>query len=124
MEFVVASEMIWFASLTFFALSSQAFLLVWALRANRRAAQTQTTTSLAQLELLDKCVAILASRDPLTFQQIQAMNGVVQYDEWHDPSDEADIQRMKERDGAQGDDLNEHDRDFIQDFAPGLLGPE
>ena len=98
---------------------STLFLAIWALRANRRAAQTQTTVSLAQLELIDKCVAIIASRDPLTFQQLQAMNGVVQYDEWHDPSDEAEIQRMRERDGDRGDELNEPERDFLDDIFPG-----
>jgi hypothetical protein len=71
------------------------------------------------LDLLDKTVTLLSARDPLSYQQIQAMNGVVQYDEWHDPSDEAEIRRMRDRDGDRGEDLNEHERDFLDDILPG-----
>jgi len=74
---------------------------------------------LAQIELLDKTVTLLAARDPLAYQQIQAMNGVVQYDEWHDPSDEAEIRRMRERDGDRGDDLNDYERDVLGEIFPG-----
>lgn len=81
--------------------------------------------SLAQVALLDKLTGILASKDPLAFQAIQAMNGVIQYDDDYSPSEEAEARRIRLRDGEEQnpeEDMNEQELAFLSDIQPGLPG--
>lgn len=49
-----------------------------------------------QAELLDKTIALLSAKGPLEFQALQAMNQTGLYtDEPYDPSDEAEIDKLK-----------------------------
>lgn len=75
-----------------------------------------------EIKVLDKAIALIASGDALTFQQLQAMNGVVQYDTDYDPSDEGEIRRIHERLGALDDSeeqMTDAERRFLGDIFPG-----
>lgn len=49
----------------------------------------------SQAQLLDKALALLSAKDPMAFQAVQAMNQTGLYTEPYDPSDEAEIEKMK-----------------------------
>ena len=68
----------------------------------------EQTKAELQAKILDKTIALLASRDALTYQSVQFMNGV-SYDatEPYDPSDEAEIRRIEERNRPVGDEEGE-----------------
>lgn len=83
--------------------------------------------------LLDKSIGIIASRDPLAFQAVQAMNLPGGYDEPYDPSDEAEVERLKKLGREQEDDgIGYHessvltdlgvDPAFLRSLADGALG--
>jgi hypothetical protein len=81
---------------------------VWlTIRESRRTQETLATKSAeviatvvsvhdSQAQLLDKAFALLSAKGPLEFQAVQAMNqsGAL-YTEPYDPSDEAEIEKMK-----------------------------
>lgn len=79
---------------------------------------------------LDKAMALIASRDALTFQQLQMMNGASYDDttEKYDPSDEGEYARIhgKNPDLAEEGDLNAYERDIIGDIGvdPEFLFPQ
>lgn len=57
-----------------------------------------------QLRLLEVGQALVASRDPLAFQAIQAVGQAEQYTQGsYDPSDEAEVERITERSPSLGD---------------------
>lgn len=60
--------------------------------------QNSETTKML-VDLNDKSQALVAASDPLAFQQIQAMTVATGYDglQDYDPSDEAEVQRISER---------------------------
>lgn len=69
---------------------------------------------------LDKAMALIASRDPLAFQQLQVMNPS-QYDavEPYDPSDEGELERIRTRNpdlAAEGD-LSNYERDIVSELG-------
>lgn len=63
-------------------------------------------TSLKQIEINDKAMALLRAQDPWQFQAIQVMNPQTQYDAVYDPSPEAEAERIAERDNKK-EDLND-----------------
>jgi hypothetical protein len=71
----------------------------------------KTVQTLAKLN--EKAQALVASSDPLAFQQIQAMNQTLDYSGYqdYDPSDEAEAERIASRNPrlAAGDDLDAQD---------------
>jgi len=71
----------------------------------------KTVQTLAKLN--EKAQALVASSDPLAFQQIQAMNQTLDYSGYqdYDPSDEAEAERIAARNPnlAAGDDLDAQD---------------
>lgn len=73
------------------------------------------------LRLLDKAMALVATTDPLVFQQVQVMSGASEYDDANgfDPSDEGELKRIAERDGVveQENDLNGFESSFISDLV-------
>jgi hypothetical protein len=88
----------------------------------RSSAEATRDVRLKEIEALDKAIALIASGDALTFQQLQAMNGVVQYDTDYDPSDEGEIRRIHERLGDLDDteeQMTDAERRFLGDIFPG-----
>lgn len=51
----------------------------------------------SQTQLLDKAIAILSTKDPMAFQALQVMNtqGLYTDGDRYDPSDEAEVDRLK-----------------------------
>jgi hypothetical protein len=85
-------------------------------------ANAQRDVRLAEVKVLDKVVALLSVKDPLSFQQIQAMGLSQQYDADYDPSDEGEIRRIHERLGERDDteeQMTDAERAFLDDFFPG-----
>jgi len=77
---------------------------------------------LKELAQLDKAIALLAVGDPLTFQQVQAMNVHGQYTEVYDPSPEGEIARIHDREGErdfQEEQMRDDELDFLDDIHPG-----
>lgn len=85
-------------SIAFLVLLVSSFLLWAALRLSKAAVETQAPVQIKQIELLDKVTTMLASKDVLAFQGIQAMSAQ-QVDSTYDPSDEAAFAREQERYG-------------------------
>lgn len=83
-------------------------------------------TQLSQLQsgplaLVDKAMGLVATTDPLAFQQVQVMTQPSGYDEpEYDPSDEAEVRRIQERErdlGTGRDDLNAIDTDVLDELG-------
>jgi hypothetical protein len=78
-------------------------------------AQMQESNKTVQVlaKLNEKAQALVASSDPLAFQQIQAMNQTLDYSGYqdYDPSDEAEAERIAARNPnlSAGDDLDAQD---------------
>jgi hypothetical protein len=74
-----------------------------------------------QLELLDKTVALLASRDTLAYQQIQVMGASSGYDDAqaYDPSDAGEIERIKHESPLSADqgDLTDYEQQISAEFG-------
>lgn len=91
--------------------------------------ETQRTNLIltSNRQLLDKALGLVATNDPLAFQAIQAMTSPTGYDEpQYDPSDEAELARLREMHRDLGDDLNGDELDLLSDVAnvaPELFGP-
>lgn len=108
-------------------LASFATLALWLIpRAIGKGLQAQAEANrdvrLAEVKALDKVIALLAVKDPLSYQQVQAMDLSPQYTVDYDPSDEGEIRRIHERLG----DLDDHEermtdaeRSFLDDIFPG-----
>jgi hypothetical protein len=89
----------------------------------RQAASQQTLAHVHTLDVLERTITLLSVKDPISYQQIQAMHSAPGYDVLYDPSDEAEADRIHARDGERGDvegDLNERERAFLGDVFPGL----
>lgn len=95
--------------------------------ATESAKQSSTTAreQTASLErVVDKTLGLVASKDPMTFQAVQAMGAIPSgYDpaQQYDPSDEGEITRITQR-GARGEDgLSGDEIGFLLDAydAPG-----
>ena len=76
--------------------------------------QEEHTKSLKLMTTLnEKAQALVASSDPLVYQQIQAMNQTIDYSGYqeYDPSDDAEVDRITARNPnlAQGDSLDAQD---------------
>lgn len=76
----------------------------------------------AHTTLSDKAIALLVSKDPMTFQQIQLMNQAGVYDDTEpfDPSEEAEMERIKARDQGldEREDLNGLEQSVLDDLGP------
>ena len=95
------------------------------LRESRKRSDADREVSLAQIKTLDKAIALLATKDPLSFQAVQAMGFASQYDDFN-PSVEAEVERIHDRDGERGSvegDLNADERAALGDLFPGLAQP-
>lgn len=102
-------------------------VLLLTLRETRNTLKEQAAANLRvqehQLELLDKGMAMIRASDPWQYQQIQAVSDAPMYDEFYDPSPEAEAQRIAERDRAKDqleEDLNAEERAALSDIFPGL----
>lgn len=78
--------------------------------------------------ITEHAIDLLASRDALAYQQIRAMDLSVQYDDSeYDPSDDAEIERLKQRNSAQEEaELNAIDQEIFDEFGndPLFFTPE
>lgn len=92
----------------FLIVGLMAFALIWMSRRQQKAteglleaqAQAFREVQLRQIETIDKAFAQLRSSDPWQYQSIMAMqNPASVYDEVYDPSDEAEIRRIADRNG-------------------------
>ena len=95
------------------------------LRESRKRSDADREVSLAQMRTIDKAIALLSTKDPLAFQAVQAMDFASQYDDFN-PSMEAEMERIHERDGERGSvegDLNADERAALGDLFPGLGQP-
>src|SRR5690242_7039079 len=73
---------------------------------------TQALNSLGERDkLVDKLVTLLSTKDPLSFQQVQAMSAGQFADPVHDPSDEGEVQRIKDRTAELLNDVPNYDAD-------------
>lgn len=83
-----------------------------------QATDSLSETSQSQLQLLDKALALVASKDSLTYQTIQAMGSTpsASGDDTFDPSDEAEIARIEAIRGVgkAEDDLSGEDGDHLE----------
>lgn len=89
----------------------------------------QSVSLLAEpLKLVDKAMALVATSDPLVFQQVQAMLTPSEYDDFDkfDPSDEGELKRISERTGStnQEDDVNGFESSFLSDLADAGIDSE
>ena len=70
-------------------------VILWlSYRLVRSSLQAQEPVQLKQLELIDKMTTLVASKDVLAFQGIQAMQAQVNEYAGYDPSDEGEAQRI------------------------------
>lgn len=103
-------------------------LTLWVLLRWRRQEQATLTEALRlsqssqseQSALLDKALALLASGDALTYQQIQVMNPASGYDEpAFDPSDAGEIDRIRHTSGLAADqgDLSDYEQEIAGEFG-------
>lgn len=79
-------------------------------------------------ELLSKALALLASGDPLAYQQVQAMEIRSAYndDEFYDPSDDAEMEKIRDRNAnldEQEDDVNGLERSLFAELAGNGIDP-
>lgn len=82
-----------------------AAILWFAIKLIRDQAREQAPVQLRQIELIDKVTTMLASKDVMAFQGIQAMSmSSHPAFESYDPSDEAEARREAERHGTELDD--------------------
>lgn len=82
-----------------------------------------------QSALLDKAIGLLASKDALTYQQVQLMNQPSGYDEpAFDPSDAGEIERIRHESPLAADqgDLNDWEQEVAAEFGfdAGDSGPD
>ena len=83
--------------------------MLWqAIRLSKATVQAQQPVQLRQIELLDKVTTMLAAKDVLSFQGIQAM-AVQTVESDYDPSDEAAFAREQDRYGKEW--VNDEDDD-------------
>lgn len=87
-------------------------MVVWlAFRLVKNVTDAQAPVQLRQIELLDKVTTMIASKDVLAYQGIQAMDARVAEYASFDPSDEGEARREQElygrdvTDGLDSDDL-------------------
>lgn len=83
--------------------------------------ETHLQTMKLQATLLDKALALVATSDPVAFQQVQVMGTPTSSDdgEVYDPSDEGEIARIALRNqylSEQGDDVNAFEHSLIGDL--------
>src|SRR4030095_11745368 len=69
------------------------------------------TSSTNFLEILDKSVTLLSAKDPISFQQNQAMNSVSELPEPVDNSDYGETMRWVEEEHPE---LSDHDKELIR----------
>lgn len=89
----------------------------------------RTKQNLQLTMLLDKALALVGTAEPLAFQAVQVMgtpSGGYDDGEQYDPSDEAELQRIADRNpnlGEQGDDVNGLEASFLSDLADAGIDP-
>lgn len=128
MEYWIAPLLNWGLLLLFSAVCAFLLTLLWRVttsllrqRERKLSLQEASLTAQSQLmieqtRLLDKAMALLSTTDPLAFQQVQVMSTPSGYDDdQYDPSDEAEIRRIRERDGSLDltEDLDAEERSFL-----------
>lgn len=116
---------IWAASSTLLVVCFLCFAVWMILRESRKRSDADREVSLAQIRTLDKAIALLSTKDPLAFQAVQAMGYSQQYDDFN-PSMEAEMVRIHDRDGERGsieEDLDAQERAALGDIFPGLTVP-
>jgi uncharacterized membrane protein YccC len=70
-------------------------------------------------KLLDKSIALLSVKDPLAYQAVQVMEQATSYNQPYDPSDEADLERLRimhqegDVDGPSDGPTVEQEREFL-----------
>jgi hypothetical protein len=125
---MLTSLTLWIVLAALLILSVFFGLCLWILLRWRRQEQAMTKELLLssrssqseQSALLDKTVALLASRDALTFQQVQLMNQPSGYDEpAFDPSDAGEIERIRHESPLAADqgDLNDFEQEVASEFG-------
>lgn len=121
----MSSEQIWLVLLTAFVVIltfSALWLIPRAIQKSIEAqAQANRDVRLAEVKAIDKAMTLLSVKDPLSYQQIQAMDYPQQYTDY-DPSDEGEIRRIHERLGDLDDTedkMTDAERDFLDDLYPG-----
>lgn len=72
-----------------------------------------------QRQITEHAVDLLASKDALAYQQIRSMDYSVQYsDERYDPSDEAEIERLKRFESLQEEvELDAIDQEIFDEYG-------
>lgn len=99
-------------------------VLAWLFfRALRARDLLQSETRKKELDVLDKALVLLSTKDPISYQAVQAMDFQDQYTSHYDPSDEGEIQRIHEREGDRDgfeERMNDAEREFLDDFLPGI----
>lgn len=122
----MTSEMIWVGLLALL-LVSFATLTLWLIpraisNGLKAQAEANRDVRIAEVKAMDKIIALLAVKDPLSYQQVQAMDLPQQYTVDYDPSDEGEIRRIHERLGEQDDheeQMTDAERAFLDDIFPG-----
>jgi hypothetical protein len=84
---------------------------------NQKTLQQLSQTHQSLVELVSKQTGLLAAKDPLAFQAIQAMESPLAHSEAYDPSDEAEIDRILARDGRVDSDTNGFDNERFSDLG-------
>lgn len=97
-------------------LLASAAMLWQSFRLAKASVQAQAPVQLRQLELLDKVTTMLASKDVLSYQGIQAMQPG-QAVEVYDPSDEAAAERERELHGEDWVTADDDDRELSNAFG-------
>lgn len=101
-------------------------LLIREKRQSAQALETQTATlqsvMLRQIDVNEKAFAQLRASDPWQYQAIQAMADTSLYNTEYDPSEEADAQRIAERNNTKEEleeTLNAEESAALDDLFPG-----
>lgn len=94
---------------------------VWFLsRLLRQSTAQRDSETEALSTLLDKALTMLGTKDPLAYQQVQAMSAPSAYDGVdYDPSDEGEVERIRSRSGALQEevDLNAEEQHLLADLG-------
>lgn len=94
----------------------------WFREALDKQASMMRDVRLKEVSSLDKAMALLSVKDPISYQAVEAMTVAGQYASHYDPSDEGEITRIHDREGDRDgvqEQMNDAQRDFLDDFFPG-----
>lgn len=115
------SMIFWSALVISLTLSALFAGTIWFLTKLLKRATEQESSQTKELSiLLDKALTMLGTKDPLAYQQVQAMSTPSAYDGVdYDPSDEGEVQRIRSRSGAlqEEEDLNAEEQELLNDLG-------